>query len=115
MWRWCVLAEVGRSEEAIQEARRATEIDPLSESAAANVAFVLYFARRYDEVISAARKAIANPPTHPTAYAYLAWGLLAKGRTAEAIESYEKAVSIAPLPYWSADVGWLYGLGWSAG
>src|SRR5262249_49474 len=47
-WYSQLLTALGRSEEAIQEAHRATDIDPLSTSAAANLAFVFWNAREYD-------------------------------------------------------------------
>jgi TolB-like protein/DNA-binding winged helix-turn-helix (wHTH) protein/Tfp pilus assembly protein PilF len=43
------LAEVGRTQEAVAEARRASEIEPLSLEFGANVVWKLYLARRYSE------------------------------------------------------------------
>ena len=42
---------MGRSEEAVREARRAEELEPLSVSVKAHLVFIFYFARRYDEAI----------------------------------------------------------------
>ncbi len=43
------LAEVGRTQEAVAEARRAREVEPLSLEFGANVVWKLYLARRYSE------------------------------------------------------------------
>jgi len=47
MWYSALLSAIGRREEAIHAARRAVETDPLSVNAAAHLAWVLHFDRRY--------------------------------------------------------------------
>ena len=93
------LAGQGRVEESIQEARLASEIDPLSVSAAAVFGFVLYFARRYEEAIRAIGKAIELDPAYHPAHLYLGITRHAKGEITEAVESVEKAVSIVRNPH----------------
>src|SRR5262249_12479438 len=86
------LAALGRSEQAVQHAQRATELDPLSGSDMAALALVLYFVRRYDEGIPVALKAIELDPGYPSSYVYLAFNYHAIGQIAEAIEYYKKSV-----------------------
>jgi TolB-like protein/tRNA A-37 threonylcarbamoyl transferase component Bud32/Flp pilus assembly protein TadD len=48
-WYSYFLSNMGRDEEAIREARRAAELDPLSPVISSHVGQTLYYARRYDE------------------------------------------------------------------
>ena len=72
-WFALFLKDLGRTDEAISEMRRAQELDPLSVVIAADVGHVLFFARRYDEAIEAGRKAIEMDPAF--AYAHFAVAL----------------------------------------
>lgn len=56
------LSNVGRVEEAIQQARRADIFDPLSPIIVASVGSRLYYARRYAEAIAQFRKALELEP-----------------------------------------------------
>src|SRR5262249_60504183 len=53
-WYSQYLSFMGRTDEAIREAKRAQEIDPLSLFNNSTIGFVLYLARRYDQAIAAA-------------------------------------------------------------
>src|ERR1044072_1083835 len=50
------LAAVGRNSEAVVEARRAHEVEPLSAIYSSNVIWKLYLARRYEEAEAEARR-----------------------------------------------------------
>ena len=109
-WYSQLLTAFGRFEEAIREARRAMNIDPLSASAAANLAFVFWNARKYDEAIDAARKAIDFEPTYRPSYYYLAFSYEAKGQFAEAAEQIEKLASTCRDLTSIVRLGVIYGL-----
>jgi tetratricopeptide (TPR) repeat protein len=70
-WYSQYLAFMGRSEEALAEARRAQEIDPLSPWN--NSGFILFLARQYDQAIQASEKALELDPDF--AVAHMAKGL----------------------------------------
>ena len=57
-WYAGYLAAVGRTDEAVDEARKAAELDPLSDAILFNHGRVLLLARRYDEAIAVGRKAL---------------------------------------------------------
>jgi tetratricopeptide (TPR) repeat protein len=57
-WRAFNLASVGRLDEAVASIETAQRLDPLSLIINADVAQVLYFARRYDEAIAQSRKTL---------------------------------------------------------
>jgi tetratricopeptide (TPR) repeat protein len=86
LWYPLLLAGIGRAEDAIQEAKRAVEIDPLSVNAATALGQVLYLTRRYDEAGSVLRRALEIDPNYPTALFFLGLVHLAKKQFDEAVE-----------------------------
>ena len=83
------LAEVGRMQEAVAEAKRARDAEPLSIVYAANVAWKLYLARRYQESELEWRKLVAFYPDFTGGHG-LASVYLQIGRTREAIAEFKK-------------------------
>jgi len=78
----------GRFDEALGEARRAQELDPLSPHTTSTVASTLRFARRYDEAIAVAEDVLRLDPTYGPAFHTLGLCYEAKGQVERAIESY---------------------------
>ncbi len=93
-WLGLVLAFTGRSAEALEVTTRATEIEPFSANAQANVAWAHYGARRFEEAIREFRRALHMDPNAP--YPLWAIGLtnMQIGRPSEAIAALEKAVEV---------------------
>ena len=89
------LAPMGRMDEAIREARRAQQIEPLSAVFNAFVGAALFFARRYDEAIEECRKTIDLHPDFGVARWYLGRAYLQKGRVPEALVQLQKAVELS--------------------
>jgi len=87
------LACQGRMDEALDRAHHARELDPLGTSGA-DIAWILFRARRYDEAIRESRSQLEVHPDD----AYAMWGLgltlIAKGRPEEAIPMLEKTLSL---------------------
>jgi tetratricopeptide (TPR) repeat protein len=86
------LAAVGRLREAVAEARRAAETEPLSLEFAGNVAWKLYLARRYDEAESALRQLTAWYPNRGGSYIGASI-YLQTGRSPQAIAELQRAVA----------------------
>ncbi len=86
------LVSMGRSEEAVREVRRSEELEPLSVSVKAHVAFIFYFARRYDEAVDAGKKAVELDAMSPVAHQRLGSAYEQKGMFPEAIAEFQKAV-----------------------
>ena len=82
-----MLACVGRFDEALNHARRAERLDPLSLVASEQVGMMLYLARRYDESIAQLEKTKELSPYFWFTYQRLAQALLA-------IEDYERGIKI---------------------
>ncbi|HEY3491894.1 MAG TPA: hypothetical protein VGK43_03015, partial [Solirubrobacterales bacterium] len=85
-------AAVGRHDEALQEARRAQQLDPLAVPVNRTVGWVLYFARRYDEAIEELRKTLAMNAEFLGARLVLWWAYIAKGAHDQAIADIRREV-----------------------
>jgi TolB-like protein/DNA-binding winged helix-turn-helix (wHTH) protein/Tfp pilus assembly protein PilF len=88
------LAEVGRTEEAVAEARKARELEPLSIVYVANVVWKLYLARKYDEAESECRRIIEWYPKFNGSYP-LASVYLQTGRQHETVAILQKSVAVS--------------------
>jgi tetratricopeptide (TPR) repeat protein len=89
-----LLLSQGQTGEALEWAKRGRELDPVAISAS-NIAWFLFFARRYDEAERQLRAELAVLPQDPSVLWYLGFVLLAEQRPAEAIPFLEKAVTIS--------------------
>ncbi|MBI4486755.1 MAG: tetratricopeptide repeat protein, partial [Acidobacteria bacterium] len=106
-----MLVVLGHVDEAISHARRIADTDPLSVNAAANLALVLYLARRHDEAIREARNAIDIDSAYPAAHAYLSFACHGAGRLDEAIAAMEQSVARTDQPFQKyGNTGWIYGV-----
>ena len=89
------LTPTGRLEEALAEARRAQQLDPLSPVFNAFVGATLLFARRYDEAIEECRKTIDLYPEFGVGHWYLGRAYLQKGLFREALAELRDAVRLS--------------------
>lgn len=85
-----VLFPLGRLQEAIQELRKAVELDPLSAQVEDSLDHVLVSAGRYDEVIDNCRRILLANPNDNGAEQLYARALMHKGRLNEATAIFEK-------------------------
>ncbi len=86
------LATQGRTEEAVTSSRRARELDPLAISGT-NLAWMLFYARRYDDAVQELRSVLTVTPDDAFALWVLGFTLLAKHHPEEAVPVLEKGVS----------------------
>ncbi|MCK5406529.1 MAG: tetratricopeptide repeat protein, partial [Candidatus Krumholzibacteria bacterium] len=84
-WDGNYLMARGRFEEAIAEAKRTLQLDPVSPRTIMPLAYIYRTARQYENAIAQFRKAAELEPNDPHTYSLLAW-------TYEAMEMYEDAV-----------------------
>jgi serine/threonine protein kinase/Tfp pilus assembly protein PilF len=90
-WRSENLSRLAHHEEAIAEARRARELDPLSPATSTSVALALYRARKYQEAIAAGRKLVAESRDSIPGHIHLGLAYVQVHQYEQALEEFEKA------------------------
>jgi len=91
-------------DEAIREARRALDLDPLSPRVSAMLAWVLCFAGQVDAAVEQIHRTLELDPESMAAKALLAETHLLKGRFKEAVKIFQ------PWPWAKAHLGMAYAL-----
>jgi tetratricopeptide (TPR) repeat protein len=81
---------MGRSDESLQEIRRALDLDPLSLEVNADYCRSLYFARKYDDAIARCEATLELNPNYKYALYYLGEFYARKGRYSEAHKIWDK-------------------------
>jgi serine/threonine protein kinase/tetratricopeptide (TPR) repeat protein len=89
------LIAMGHPDEAVAQIKQNQQIDPLSISAVGNVAWELYWARRYDEAIEQVQKELSVNPSWHHAHLVLGLCLVQKHDFAKGIEEVQKAVDLS--------------------
>ncbi len=95
-WYSDLLSALGRSDEAIAEAKVAQSLDPLSLTVNTSVGLHLLYARRFEESIAAQERTLELDPSFAPALRSLGGALEQAGRFDEAIAAYERANTILP-------------------
>jgi TolB-like protein/Flp pilus assembly protein TadD len=108
-WYCLMLNSMGRLGEAMNEIKRAQELDPLSPIITTNVGWVLFFMGRYDEAIGECEKALALDRNFVLAH----WGLgniyCQKGMYATAIAEYQRVrMLVGHSPLGLGGLGYTY-------
>jgi|GEM_PF-3564840 len=89
------LKAMGRFEEALEEMRRALELDPLSLAINTGLGHVLYLSRQYDRAIEQYQRALALDPSFFLAHLWFGRPYLEKGMFPEAIAEIQQAVELS--------------------
>src|SRR6476659_2709001 len=103
------LTATGRFEEAVQEMKKALELEPASLVMNTFMGATLYYAGRYDEAIEQCRRTIEMDPNFAVAHWHLGLAYEQKGMFDAAIEEFQKAVSLSGgSPLMKAALGHAY-------
>ena len=110
-WYSICLRDVGRIHEAIVEANRALELDPLSLIINANLGDTFFYAGQFDLAVAQHRKTLLLDAGFAPAHLYLGRALEQVGMLHDAIAEFQKARSLAgKSPYALGDLARAYAL-----
>jgi len=107
-WYSSYLVAVERFDEAIAEAKRTEELEPLSFVASSHLGWIYYLSGRNDEAIEQCRKILELDPSSFPARRYLGLAYEAKGMYPEAIGEFQTGVKLSGSPLMLALLGHAY-------
>jgi eukaryotic-like serine/threonine-protein kinase len=107
-WYGILLSDLGREDESLAEMKRALELDPLSPIISRDVAWPLFFARRYDEAIQQLTTTLASHPGYASAERLMARAMAQKGSHDEAIRYFEALARRDAGPRAACELAWAY-------
>lgn len=107
-WYSSYLIAVERFDEAIAEAKRTEELEPLSFVASAHLGWIYYLSGQNEKAIEQCRKILERDPSSFPARRYLGLAYEAKGQYAEAIAEFQTGVKLSGSPLMLALLGHAY-------
>jgi DNA-binding winged helix-turn-helix (wHTH) protein/TolB-like protein/Tfp pilus assembly protein PilF len=107
-WYSSYLVAVERFDEAIAEAKRTEELEPLSFVASSHLGWIYYLSGQNDKAIEQCRKILEMDPSSFPARRYLGLAYEAKGMHAEAIAEFQTGVKLSGSPLMLALLGHAY-------
>jgi DNA-binding winged helix-turn-helix (wHTH) protein/TolB-like protein/Tfp pilus assembly protein PilF len=107
-WYSSYLVAVERFDEAIAEAKRTEELEPLSFVASSHLGWIYYLSGDHDNAIKQCRKILELDPSSFPARRYLGLAYEAKGMYAEAIAEFQTGVKLSGSPLMLALLGHAY-------
>ena len=81
-----------RHEQAIQEATKGRELDPVSVGANANLGYTFYLARQYSQALQHLKSALEMDSGNPISHAVLGYTYAMMSQYSEAIAEYREAL-----------------------
>jgi len=107
-WYSSYLVAMGRFDEAIAEARRAEELEPLSFISNSHLGWILFLAGKNDEAIAHCKRLLEVDPNFFPALRYLGLAYEQKGMHKEAIAEFTKGVKLSASPLMISLLGHAY-------
>jgi DNA-binding winged helix-turn-helix (wHTH) protein/TolB-like protein/Tfp pilus assembly protein PilF len=107
-WYSSYLVAMGRFDEAIDQAKRAQELEPLSFIGNSHLGWILYLAGRNDEAIAHCKRLLDVDPNFFPARRYMGLAYEQKGMYAEAIDQFEQGVKLSGSPLMLSLLGHAY-------
>ncbi len=107
-WYSSYLVAVERFDEAIAQAKRTEELEPLSFVASSHLGWIYYLSGQNDKAIEQCRKILELDPSSFPARRYLGLAYEAKGMYAEAIAEFQTGVKLSGSPLMLALLGHAY-------
>jgi DNA-binding winged helix-turn-helix (wHTH) protein/TolB-like protein len=107
-WYSSYLVALERFDEAIAEAKRTSELEPLSFTASSHLGWILYLSGKNDEAIAQCTKILSLDPNSFPARRYLGLAYQQKGMYPQAIAEFQKGVKLSGSPLVLALLGHAY-------
>jgi DNA-binding winged helix-turn-helix (wHTH) protein/TolB-like protein/Flp pilus assembly protein TadD len=107
-WYSSYLVALERFDEAIAEAKRTSELEPLSFTASSHLGWILYLSGKNDEAIQVCSKILELDPNSFPARRYLGLAYEQKGMYQKAIAEFQRGVKISGSPLMLALLGHAY-------
>ena len=107
-WYSSYLVAVERFDEAVAEAKRTSELEPLSFIASSHLGWILYLSGRTEEAIAQCTKILSLDPNSFPARRYLGLAYEQKGMYPQAIAEFQKGVKLSGSPLILALLGHAY-------
>lgn len=107
-WYSSYLVAVERFDEAIAEAKRTEELEPLSFVASSHLGWIYYLSGKNEEAIDQCKKILELDPSSFPARRYLGLAYEGKGMYAEAITEFQTGVKLSGSPLMLALLGHAY-------
>jgi len=107
-WYSSYLVALERFDEAIAEAKRTQELEPLSFTASSHLGWILYLSGKNDEAIQVCSKILQLDPNSFPARRYLGLAYEQKGMYQKAIAEFQQGVKISGSPLMLALLGHAY-------
>lgn len=107
-WYSSYLVALERFDEAVAEAKRTSDLEPLSFTASSHLGWILYLSGRTDEAIAQCRKILSLDPNSFPAHRYLGLAYEQKGMYPQAIDEFQKGVKLSGSPLMLALLGHAY-------
>ncbi|HEV2828419.1 MAG TPA: winged helix-turn-helix domain-containing protein [Pyrinomonadaceae bacterium] len=107
-WYSSYLVALERFDEAIAEAKRTSELEPLSFTASSHLGWILYLSGRNDEAIAQCTRILSLDPTSFPARRYLGLAYEQKGMYRQAIDEFQKGLNVSGSPLILALLGHAY-------
>ena len=107
-WYSSYLVAVERFDEAIVEAKRTEELEPLSFVASSHLGWIYYLSGQNDNAIEQCRKILERDPSSFPARRYLGLAYEGKGMYSEAIAEFQTGVKLSGSPLMLALLGHAY-------
>ena len=105
------LVQMGRSEEAIAQATRAIQVDPLDLGANGNLAMILVFNRQFDVACDQVGKTLDLEPSYVPGHLWLGYAHTLQGEHEEALKAFTQGLNYTPdEPYLLSGYGWTCGM-----
>lgn len=107
-WYSSYLVALERFDEAVAEARRTSELEPLSFTASSHLGWILYLSGRNDEAIAQCSKILSLDPNSFPARRYLGLAYEQKGMYPQAIAEFQRGLQLSGSPLILALLGHAY-------